>query len=88
MVDYKINYERILSCNSVRHLHKLRCFLQDVGDRMTIDNPLPQHFLGVIEQKLGNTLNSQKRFELSETFIEKSPYWQHRFKVLGVDSSS
>jgi radical SAM superfamily enzyme YgiQ (UPF0313 family) len=85
LVDYKINYAKILKENHPVKLKKMKRFLTDVSDRMTIGNPLSNLFLNVIENKLNNSSEATRRLELANQFFRKSEYWQQRFQVLGLE---
>ena len=85
MVDYKINYERLLHMQDKKKLQKIGSMLRDVVDRVTRENPLGNLFLGVIEEKLGNPTESGRRVALSETYVARSAYWQARFNALRLD---
>ena len=64
LVEYRINYETIQSQQKTNRLKKLYCFLTDITNRMSINNPLSTLYLGVVEQKLGKTKESKNNFEL------------------------
>ena len=85
LVDYKINYERILTEESEVKLSKLRKLLTDIADRMTMKNPLANLFLGIIEDKLGNHEKANSRIALSKMFLNNSNYWSKRFYALQLD---
>lgn len=86
LVDYKINYERILTQEDPRRLRKIRALLTDVADRSTRKNPLVNLFLGIVEAKQGNFAEASRRRALSEEFLRGSVYWQKRFEVLDLHS--
>lgn len=85
LVDYKVNYEKILTEQEPLRLEKMRRFLRDVSNRMSIDNPLSTLFVAIVENKLGNRKEAQRYLTLSKRFLEESRYWQRRFDVLEVN---
>ncbi|MDP3921271.1 MAG: radical SAM protein [Candidatus Omnitrophota bacterium] len=85
LVDYDINYGKILNEQHPLKLEKMRRFLTDVSDRMTFGNPISNLFLGIIEAKLDNPAESKKRKLMAKDFFDKSEYWQQRFSVLGLE---
>jgi len=86
LMDYQINYGKILGQTHPVKLQKMQRFLRDVCDRMTLDNPLSNLFLGIVESKLGNVEQAQERKGMTKGFLDKSEYWKQRFKVLGLEN--
>jgi len=82
LIDYKVNYEKIFTEDNPIRIEKMKCFLSDISNRMSIDNPLSTLFLGIVEEKLGNIKQSKENFALSEQALAKSKYWQNRFEML------
>ena len=80
----KQHYENILNTQDRVWLQKKQCFLRDVSQRMSINNPLSTLFLGIVENKLGNMEEAQHFLNLSHSYLEKSDYWQKRFEVLDL----
>ncbi|TVM00944.1 MAG: hypothetical protein CV087_11705 [Candidatus Brocadia sp. WS118] len=83
LVDYKVNYERILTEDRVIKLHMLQKMLRDICDRVP-ENPLSTLFLGILEQRLGKSKESQERKVQAKTYLDNSTYWQKRFEVLNL----
>jgi hypothetical protein len=86
LVDYEINYAKILKQEHPLKLLKMQRFLEDVSDRMTFGNPLSNLFLGVVESKLGHLEEARKRERMTRDFLGQSEYWQQRFHVLSLES--
>jgi radical SAM superfamily enzyme YgiQ (UPF0313 family) len=86
ITEYRINYERILNENSIVILKKWQKLLINISDRATAENPLSNLFLGIIENKLGNQKEAERRISLSKEFLCASEYWSNRFSVLGLDN--
>lgn len=84
LMDYRINYEKILHQNHPVKLEKMRRFLTDISDRMTFGNPLSNLFLSVVESKLGHPEEATRRKRVGEEFLGQSEYWRQRFHVLGL----
>ena len=63
---------------------KLECFLTDVSDRMTRDNPLSNYFLSIIKNKLGKKEEAEIRKNTALEYLNKSEYWVQRFETLGL----
>ena len=84
LVDYLINYERILETNDKVKLNKLQRFLTDVSDRMTIGNPISNLFLGIVETKLDSPMEGHRRKLLAKEYTNESKYWQTRFDSLSL----
>lgn len=85
LIDYMVNYEKILTEENPLRLKKMQCFLRDVTTRMTMDNPLATLFLGIVESKLGNLHEAEVNTSLSKSYLKKSAYWQIRFKILDLE---
>ena len=84
-VDYWINYEPILNMSDETRLKKKRTILRDVCNRMTQNNPLANYFLGVVELKLGNIAESNKRKQLAKKYTNQSAYWRNRLDMLDLN---
>jgi magnesium-protoporphyrin IX monomethyl ester (oxidative) cyclase len=84
IADYKINYERFLTEQPVSQLVKWRKLLNDVAERITLDNPLANYFLGEVEKKLGNIGEARRRNERARKYLAASSYWRKRFDALGL----
>ena len=84
LADYEINYKPIFDQNDKDKLIKLECFLEDISDRMTRDNPLSNYFLNIVKKKLGKNEEANRRQILVEKYLDKSNYWSSRFKTLGL----
>ena len=83
LVDYKINYEKILAEDRPVKLLMLQKMLQDVCARVK-ENPLSTLYLGIVEEKLGDRNKSQELKILAGAHLHNSAYWQKRFKALGL----
>lgn len=83
--DYEINYKPIFKQNNRHKLLKLECFLQDISDRMTRDNPLSNYFLNVVKKKLGKNSEANNRLKLARDYLNKSDYWKSRFDILNLE---
>jgi radical SAM superfamily enzyme YgiQ (UPF0313 family) len=84
LVDYKVNYEKILTENRPIKLEMLQKFLGDVCERVK-ENPLSTLFLGIVEYKLGNYTKSWELKKRSQIYLNNSEYWQKRFDVLDLN---
>ena len=86
IIDYKINYEPILTLVDRHKLEKKHIMLAEICRRMTTDNALGLLFLGILSLKL------EKRVEASRLLLEarrccsESKFWQFRFKALGIEN--
>ena len=70
LIDYKVNYEKIHEeLNEIR-LQKMKSFLTDISTRMSIDNPLSELYLGIVEDKLGNSKEAKKSYKKAKIFIK------------------
>ena len=85
LTDYEINYKPIFKQNDLNKLKKLECFLSDISDRMTRDNPLSNYFLSVVYEKLGDKNLHYQRKKLVKEYLDKSDYWKQRFKTLELE---
>ena len=84
LIDYWINYEKILPQAHPMKLEKMRRFLADISDRMTFGNPLSNFYLSMVESKLGNLEEADRRKRMTREFLDQSQYWRQRFEVLGL----
>jgi Fe-S oxidoreductase len=85
LIDYKVNYEKIFDEDNDLRLQKMKCFLTDISERMSIDNPLSLLFLGIVEEKLGNVKNSKINYSKAKKSLYKSKYWINRFNMLELE---
>jgi radical SAM superfamily enzyme YgiQ (UPF0313 family) len=85
LIDYKVNYEKILKEEEPVRLRKMRCFLNDISGRMSINNPLSTLYLGVVEKKLENLQSARDAALLSRKYLKGSVYWEKRFDMLGLE---
>ena len=83
-MDYKVNYEKILTEEEPLRLKKMERFLADVSTRMTIDNPLSTLFLAVVKHKLGDLSAASHCISQSKDYLQNSAYWQERFSILDI----
>lgn len=83
LMDYKVNYEKILTEDRPIKLIMLQKMLLDICNRVK-ENPLSTLYLGIIEQKLGNYSKSQELKNISKMYVNNSAYWQKRFEVLNT----
>ena len=84
LVDYLINYQRLIEMDEPVKLEKMKRFLTDVSDRMTIGNPVSNLFLGIVETKLGSVDEGARRKLLAGEYMNESKYWQTRFESLNL----
>ncbi len=84
LIDYEINYRKIFSQEHPVKLEKMKRFLADVSDRMTLANPLSNLFLAVVESKLDHSEEAERRKRMAQAFLDRSGYWQQRFGALGL----
>lgn len=83
VMDYRVNYEKILTEDRPIKLALLRKMLRDICDRVS-ENPLATMYLGIVEQKLGNKEAAQKAKEQAELFLDRSDFWSKRFEALSL----
>lgn len=84
VMDYRVNYEKILTEERPIKLTLLRKMLRDICDRVS-ENPLATMYLGIVEQKLGNREAAQKAKEQAELFLDRSDFWRKRFEALSLN---
>jgi hypothetical protein len=82
IVDYKINYEKLLQINDLVKLSSIAKMLRQITDEYTIENSMGNLFMAVLEQKLGHHEESSRRLALAEQYLNESAYWQKRYDVL------
>ncbi|OGY66048.1 MAG: hypothetical protein A3A04_00580 [Candidatus Harrisonbacteria bacterium RIFCSPLOWO2_01_FULL_40_28] len=85
LMDFMVNYERLLRENRPQKLQLKYLFLKDICLRKTRNNPLSTMFLGVIELKLGLIEDAYIHFIQAKIFMEESAFWDIRSRVLGLD---
>lgn len=86
LVDYKVNYEKILGIVDPIKLKKIGFMLQDVKDRIAPENPMAHLFYGIIQNKLGVFGEAQLCAEEAKRIAENNAYWQKRFDALDIHS--
>jgi radical SAM superfamily enzyme YgiQ (UPF0313 family) len=85
IMDYKLNYEKILEEKHPLRLKKMQKFLWYVSNRMTKNHPLAALFLGIVYRKLGDQESAKACISNSKQYLDESAYWQERFKVLSLN---
>ena len=88
MMDYYVNYKRILAETDLLKLEMKRKMLINICDSKTNENPEGNLFLGIIEQKLGNEQAAEKRFGFTRTYLKESAFWKTRFKELDLENQN
>lgn len=83
LIDYKVNYEKILTEDRLVKLKMLQKMLLDICNRVK-ENPLSTLYLGIVEQKLENYNRSQELKNIAKKYLDNSTYWQKRFEVLNL----
>ena len=86
LVDYKVNYEKILKIDNPVRLRNIARMLNDICDRVTKENALGNLFLGIIENRLGRAEESIRRIGLAEQYLHQSAYWRKRFDTLQLNT--
>lgn len=94
LMDYKVNYEKILGINEPIKLRKLYLRMHDICERIAPHSAIVQLFQGVIERKMGNDEEARRRAVMARRIVygsgEKddngSAYWQKRFDALELHS--
>lgn len=94
LMDYKVNYEKILGISEPIKLRKLYLRMHDISERIAPHSAIAQLFQGVIERKLGNEREAKRRAIMAKRIVhgsgEKddngSAYWQKRFDALELHS--
>lgn len=84
LMDYKINYEKILGISDPIKLDKIGKMLKDICGRVAPENPLGHTFYGLCLKKLGDKETPVKLAKSAEDILTESAYWRKRFEVLGV----
>jgi len=85
-MDYRINYEPILSLTNVDKLRKKAAMLKEICERMTADNPLGALFYAACLHKLGNVAEAATVVSQTREYLDRSAFWQVRFERLQIDS--
>jgi len=82
VIDYKINYEKLLKINHPAKIGNIAKMLKQITDDYTFENSLGNLFMAVLEQKFDHKEECLRRLKLAEEFLNRSAYWQKRFEVL------
>ena len=82
LMDYKVNYERILGVTDQTKLLKISSTLIDVCDRIAPESPIAHLFQGVIEKKINHPKEAERRTLIAKRLVDESAYWQKRFEAL------
>lgn len=83
-IDYRINYEPILTMTDEARLHKKVAMLKEICARMTTDNALGLMFLGVASQRAGLFEQAQAATAEARRCLNESEFWQLRFDRLQI----
>jgi len=84
VVDYKINYEKLLHINHPIKVFNIAKMLRQITDEYTVENSMGNLFMAVLEQKLGHHEEGKRRLALAEQYLKESAYWRKRYEVLGM----
>ncbi|OGE78688.1 hypothetical protein A3J19_05015 [Candidatus Daviesbacteria bacterium RIFCSPLOWO2_02_FULL_41_8] len=92
LIDYKLNYEKILKIDDPIKLRKLELQLEDICNRIAPDSAIAHLFSGIIAKKLGNIGFARLRADQTSLIIngdgtdnnKGSAYWKNRFNVLDL----
>ena len=82
LMDYKVNYERILGVTDQTKLLKISSTLIDVCDRIAPESPMAHLFQAVIEKKTNHPKEAERRALIAKRLVDESAYWQKRFEAL------
>lgn len=88
VMDYMVNYEKMWNLKipiKIEMLHKL--FIS-MCDKTHKENALGNLYFALLECKLGNTIEANRRLKLSQEFSQINDYWKKRFPVLELDRLS
>jgi radical SAM superfamily enzyme YgiQ (UPF0313 family) len=83
-VDYHVNYQPIISETRLQKLLKKKEMLHELVHRMGIEHPLAALFLGICEEKVGNSDSASEYYGLTTLGLAASEYWRLRFRALGI----
>ncbi|MCL5884729.1 MAG: B12-binding domain-containing radical SAM protein [Deltaproteobacteria bacterium] len=83
VMDYRVNYEKILSEERPVKLAMLRRMLRDICERVP-ENPLATLFLGIVEEKLGNAEAAREEKQRAAGYLCASDFWRRRFVILNL----
>ncbi len=83
VMDYRVNYEKILTEDRPVKLAMLRRMLRDVCERVP-ENPLATLYLGIVEEKLGNAEAAREEKRRAAEYLCASDFWRRRFMILDL----
>lgn len=83
VMDYRVNYEKILGEERPVKLAMLQKMLRDICERVQ-ENPLAALYWGIIEHKLGDTTAAWHLKKLSRQYLHNSDFWRKRFEALDI----
>lgn len=86
LIDYKVNYERILTMDHPVKLRLKEKQLTDVCDRLTRGNAMGNLFLAITKQRLGDIGGAREHLARAERDVKASEYWEKRFDTLDLYS--
>ena len=85
MMDYLINYERILKLENPIKLRMQRLHLRSIIDRLPKHIAMASLYLGIVNQKLGNYAEAAGNFRETDRYLEDSAFWRVRFEKLELN---
>jgi radical SAM superfamily enzyme YgiQ (UPF0313 family) len=83
VMDYRVNYEKILNEERPVKLELLNKMLRDICARVP-ENPLSCMYLGIVEHRLGNEDEAREQRRRAESYLSNSDFWRKRFEVLDL----
>lgn len=84
LIDYKINYEKILGIDDQIKLRKISLQLEDICNRIATDSAIARLFYGITLNKLGDTGSAKQSITEAKKLVNESAYWQKRFETLDL----
>ena len=84
LMDYKINYEKILGINDPIKLRKLSLQLEDICNRIAPDSAIARLFYGINMHKLNDISLAKQSIAEAARLVDESAYWQRRFETLDL----
>ncbi|MBI5418808.1 MAG: B12-binding domain-containing radical SAM protein [Deltaproteobacteria bacterium] len=83
VMDYRVNYEKILTEERPIKLVMLRKTLRDICDRVP-ENPLASLYLGIVEEKLADEEAAREGKRRAAEYLRASDFWHRRFEALDL----
>ena len=86
VMDYLINYQRLWDQHDPIKLKMLQRMFHYIFDKTHKEHALGNLYFALIEMRLGNRAEAQRRLAAARDYLSRSEYWRIRFEAMGMEA--